>query len=95
MFKVLSLLVTGFLVGYLLRRFPVLEKLETSISWTVLLMLFVFGISIGMNETLLQNLGRFGSQAALLAVFGVAGSLLSSYIAYHIFYREGGKNHEE
>ena len=96
MFKVLGLLIFGFVAGYILRSFSILEKLEKTISWTVLLMLFVFGISIGMNETLIQNLGRFGSQAALLAVFGVIGSLLASFFVYRLFYKnEGGQEDEE
>ena len=96
MFKVLGLLIFGFVAGYILRSVPVLEKLEKTISWTVLFMLFVFGISIGMNETLIQNLGRFGSQAALLAVCGVFGSLLASYFVYRLLYKkEGGQEDEE
>ena len=43
-------------------------------------MLFVFGITIGANKTLVDNIGDFGLQAALLAGCGVLGSLLASYI---------------
>lgn len=86
MFKVLGVLLCGFAAGYLLRNVSILEKLEKTISGTVLVMLFVFGLSIGMNQELVQNLGRFGGQAAVLAVFGVVGSLLASLFAYRVFF---------
>ena len=52
-------------------------------------MLFVFGITIGANKTLVDNIGDFGLQAALLAGCGVLGSLLASYIAYKFLSEKG------
>ena len=89
MFIVLGLLCVGIAAGYLLRHAPICGGLERSISYTIFVMLFVFGISIGANRALLRDLGEFGAQAALLAVCGVAGSLLASYIAYRLFIRKG------
>lgn len=84
MFKVLILLASGIVLGYVLRRTSLVKKAEKSISATVLLMLFVFGITIGGNSGLVNNLGKYGAQAAILAVAGVAGSVITSYIAYRM-----------
>lgn len=54
-------------------------------------MLFVFGVSIGANHELMDNLGRYGTHAVILALFGVAGSLLSSYLACRIMYKKNRK----
>lgn len=93
MFKVLILLLGGMAVGYALRRTSLVKNTEKSISMTVLLMLFVFGVTIGSDVKLAENLTKFGAQAALLAVAGVLGSLVMSYAAYRLMSRKkkGGR----
>ena len=61
-------------MGYTFRRVSFLHKVETTISLTVFFMLFVFGLSIGSNDKLMDNLGKYGYQAFILALFGVVGS---------------------
>ena len=41
---------------------------------------------------LLNNIGEFGIQAAILAICGVLGSLVASFIAYKLFIKKGGLN---
>lgn len=93
MFKILFLLFTGIGLGYLFRRVSILQKVEKTISLTVFFMLFMFGLTIGSNDELVSNLAKYGYQAAILAVFGVVGSLLASYLAYRFVFKKGG-NHE-
>lgn len=92
MFKVLILLAGGIALGYGLRHASLVKKTEKSVSATVLLMLFVFGITIGSNSSLVNNLGKYGAHAAILAVAGVTGSIVTSYIAYRMVSkkRKGG-----
>jgi hypothetical protein len=61
------------------------EKVITS---TVL---FVLGISIGSNSLIINNLGRFGWQAAILATLSILGSMLASFLVFHLFFKKGGK----
>lgn len=91
MFNVLILLFVGIGLGYALRRAAIVKKVEKSVSGTVLVMLFVFGVSIGANSELVSNLGKYGVQAVVLAVAGVAGSLLASYMAYRLAFRKKKK----
>ncbi len=93
MFKILFLLIIGICVGYLFRKVEILQKVEKTISLTIFFMLFVFGVSIGSNDELVGNLGKYGFQAMVLAVFGVVGSLLASFFAYRILFKKG-ENHE-
>lgn len=94
MFNVLILLLLGIASGYIFRNVGVLKNIDKSVSATVLLMLFVFGVSIGTNDELINNLGRYGVHAAILASFGTAGSLLASYFACKVLFgkkKKGGK----
>ena len=84
MFIILGLLGLGISVGYLCRHVPAFKGLEHSISYTIFAMLFIFGITIGANQSLLNNIGEFGIQAAILAICGVLGSLVASFIAYKL-----------
>ena len=70
---------SGDSVGYLCRHVPAFKGLEHSISYTIFTMLFIFGITIGANQSLLNNIGEFGIQAAILAICGVLGSLVASF----------------
>lgn len=92
MFYVLILLLIGIGTGYLFRRVELLHKVEKTISLTILCMLFVFGLSIGSNEELIENLDKFGYQAAILAILGTVGSLCASYLVYKLLFKKGGKN---
>jgi len=58
-------------------------------------MLFIFGMSIGANRALLEHIGPFGVQVVVLAVCGVAGILVASYIACRLFSKKGGESDEE
>lgn len=62
--------------------------MEKSASLTILLLLFVLGVSIGSNRLIVDNLGRFGWQAAVLASLSITGSMLASLMVFHLFSRK-------
>ena len=76
MFKILGLMILGIIIGYGLRRISFLRKVEVSISYTVFLLLFVLGVTIGSNRLIVDNLGficycrqHFGFMACIKIVF--------------------------
>lgn len=81
----------GIGIGYVLRNLQFLQKIEKSTSLTIFLLLFVLGISIGSNSLIINNLGRFGWQAAILATLSILGSMLASFLVFHLFFKKGGK----
>lgn len=85
MFSIILTLVAGGILGYLLRRASFVRQLEKSTALTVCLLLFVLGLSIGSNRLIIDNLGRFGWQAALLAVAGTAGSIAAASLALRLY----------
>lgn len=75
MIEIVLLIVAGGALGYALRRRHWLRRIEGSISWTVYVMLFVLGLTVGANPLLLRQWPGIGGQALLLSVAGVAGTL--------------------
>lgn len=90
MFSIISMMFAGIGFGYLFCGVGLLQKVDKTTSLTVFLLLFVLGISIGSNPLIVNNLGRFGWQAAVLAVLGILGSLLASAAVFHLFFKKGG-----
>jgi uncharacterized membrane protein YbjE (DUF340 family) len=80
----------GIGIGYLLRDLRFLQKVEKSISLTIFLLLFVLGLSIGSNSLIINNIGKFGWQAIVLATLSILGSLLASFLVFHLFFKKGG-----
>lgn len=91
MFTIISIMFVGIGIGYVLRNLQFLQKIEKSTSLTIFLLLFVLGISIGSNSLIINNLGRFGWQAAILATLSILGSMLASFLVFHLFFKKGGK----
>ena len=86
MFKILGLMILGIIIGYGLRRISFLRKVEVSISYTVFLLLFVLGVTLGSNRLIVDNLFSFGWQAALLALSATVGSILASWLVLKLFF---------
>ena len=90
MFTIISIMFTVIGIGYLLRDLRFLQKVEKSISLTIFLLLFVLGLSIGSNSLIINNIGKFGWQAIVLATLSILGSLLASFLVFHLFFKKGG-----
>lgn len=89
MFTIISIMFIGIGIG--MRNVQMLQKVEKSASLTILLLLFVLGVSIGSNRLIVDNLGRFGWQAAVLASLSITGSMLASLMVFHLFFKKGEK----
>ena len=85
MFKILSVLAAGAVLGLLLRRISIVRRFGGALQYTVYAMLFVLGLSIGTNPGIMSRLGETGLQALLLASAGIAGSILAVLIAGRLF----------
>ena len=79
MFTVIGIMFAGIAAGYLLRKIELLQKIGKPISYTILLLLFLLGISVGANKDIVDNLATLGGQAFLLALAGTVGSVLAGW----------------
>ena len=91
MLTLLLILAISTAAGYLLRNVEFLQKnISRTTTATVVIMLFIFGVSIGSNESIMSNLHRDGLKAAVISIFAVAGSVLAT-TAFFYFQKKGGK----
>lgn len=88
MFTVIGIMFGGIAVGYFLRKIELLQKIGKPISYTILLLLFLLGISVGANPTIVNNLTTLGWQAFLIALAGTVGSVLAGWGVYTLFFKE-------
>lgn len=79
-------------LGFLLKKIRGLEHISKTISYTIYLLLFLLGISVGANQEIVKNLASLGWQALTLAVAGSVGSALAAWVVYRWFFKKGATN---
>ena len=79
----------GILTGYLFRRlnFSWISGLITVLIW---ILLFVLGIEVGSNESIISNLGTLGLEALLLATAATLGSVFLASLLWKAVLRKTG-----
>ncbi|MCD8043460.1 MAG: LysO family transporter [Tannerellaceae bacterium] len=88
MFIVIGIMFLGIALGYLLRKVKGIENLSKSISFTILLLLFLLGVSVGGNPEIVSNLSTLGWQAFLLAFAGTLGSVVAAGLVYRFLFKK-------
>ena len=91
---VLGFLIVGICVGYLIRHRERLVRLtDRLMMWTIYLFLFILGLSVGVNEEIVRNIGTLGVKAGILTAGGLTGSIVAAYLLHCVWFKE--KQHEE
>ncbi len=91
MFIIIGLMLTGMLLGYLLRKRNLREihKVITVLIW---LLLFTLGIEVGGNEQIIKGLHTLGLEALILTIGGTLGSVIAAWALWKALYkRKGGQ----
>ena len=66
MFTFILVMAAGVIIGYFLRHFPTVQKVNSLIHYVVCLLLFLLGMSIGLNRLIVDNLSYFCQQAVVI-----------------------------
>ncbi|MGM9712530.1 MAG: LysO family transporter [Prevotella sp.] len=82
MLIILTVMLTGILIGRLTRSVPgmPLKQLTLFLVWCLLLIL---GYEAGANDDVMTSIGTLGLKAFILSVAGLAGSILLSSMLWH------------
>ncbi len=90
MFWVFGTMIAGICIGYLLRnRRKLFFHIGRLNMWIIYLLLFAMGLSVGGNDAVMDNLGGLGLRAIIIAMAGIAGSVLLSWLLYKYFFVSG------
>lgn len=92
MFSIMLTMLAGVIVGHFLHRSSCSARVERTISFTILILLFVLGLMVGANPRIVSNLGRLGWQAVILAVLSLGGSVLAAGVVSHIILKKRKEN---
>lgn len=89
MISILLVLSAGILVGLMIVRKPALHQLNNHLlNWSIYLLLFLLGISVGTNQEVIKDLGTIGYEAIAIAVASIAGSVLLSGLLYNYLFKQ-------
>jgi uncharacterized membrane protein YbjE (DUF340 family) len=87
MITVLLLMLAGIFIGFLIHHNPgIIRVNEKLITWAIYLLLFLLGISVGLNKTIVQNLNKIGLQAIIITIGAISGSVLTLWLVYRLFF---------
>lgn len=84
MYIALLIMFCGFVIGKIFQNLFSPIYIQRLIMASIFLLLFLLGISVGSNSTLLAQLPALGMDALLLALFGIFGSILAQRVLMHI-----------
>ena len=93
MFIIIGIMLTGMLLGYLLRskRLSWIHRIITLLIW---ILLFLLGIDVGGNESIIKGLHTLGLEA-IITLAAVTGSILCAWGLWYLLYiRNKGKETE-
>jgi uncharacterized membrane protein YbjE (DUF340 family) len=92
MWKVIAIMALGMLVGFFMRKSTRAKNwTEKLTSGVIFLLLFVMGVAIGTDETIMSSLHTLGIQALIITLGAVAGSVLLAWWVYVTFFHKKQK----
>ena len=86
MFTIIGLMLTGMLLGFLLRKQKLsgIHKVITVLIW---LLLFLLGIDVGGNQKIINGLHTIGLEAIVITLAAVLGSVTAACALWYVLYK--------
>lgn len=92
MILIILFFILGSGLGFLLKRKKrIIRFSESASDYSVYILLFFLGVSVGSSEEIISNIGKYGFLSIILTFGAVLGSLVPAYIYDKFFLK--GKNH--
>ncbi|MDE5688721.1 MAG: lysine exporter LysO family protein [Paramuribaculum sp.] len=88
MIEIIAILVCGVLLGRLLCSVKGVRKFAEGMSYTVWILIFVLGYSVGADSYVMNNIPSLGVDALILAAFSTAGSILATILVRRYINKE-------
>jgi len=83
MWTIIGLFAAGTVTGLIFTRtkwfYPVTDRLMT---YSVYLLLFMMGLSVGLNPEIIENIANLGINALFIALLATSGSVFLSWLIF-------------
>lgn len=86
MFIIIGLMLTGMLLGFLLRK-QQLTGIHKCITVLIWLLLFLLGIDVGSNEEIINGIHTIGLEALIITVAALLGSVICAWALWYVVYK--------
>ena len=88
MIEILIIMFCGIVSGIIFRKKRTLISFADKLAgWSVYLLLFLLGLSVGNNEEVINNFAIIGFNSILITLSGVSGSIILSFLVYKYFFK--------
>lgn len=87
MLIIMGIMMSGLLVGYLIRKKKAVRWTGKAVSTAVFVLLFLLGVGIGVNPQIIDNLTTLGIEALLITTGALIGSLLFAWGIYTFLFK--------
>ncbi|BDX37589.1 membrane protein [Tenuifilaceae bacterium CYCD] len=89
MLTVVIIMTSGIIVGFIIKsRKRIIQTNDKLTTWSIYVLLFLMGIGIGANKTIMSSLHTLGLKALIISLGGVAGSILLGWLTYKMFFKK-------
>lgn len=92
MLEIIIIMCAGMAAGVLLRGREKIQAMTDRLTlFSIYLLLFLLGLSVGLNEKIITAFPDLGFKAIVITLSSVAGSVILSWILYITLFRKRGK----
>ncbi len=89
MVEILIIMFSGIVLGFIFRKKrSLITAADKLAGWSIYLLLFLLGLSIGNNELIINNFGQIGFNSIMLTFSGISGSVILSFFAYKFLFKK-------
>jgi len=88
MITVIIVMTVGIVLGLFFNKLPkMLKAVDKLISYAIYLLLFLLGVSVGINEKIISNLDSIGKKALWITFGAIMGSVLVCWGLYQFVFK--------
>ena len=89
MITIIIIMISGILAGVVLRKKDIIIKsVNKLINPAIYILLFLLGISVGLNDTIFNNIVNLGINSIIISFGAVTGSIVLAYFTYKYFFQQ-------
>ncbi len=86
---VIGCFIMGMIIGRFVKKKPAIHKFNEKLTMlAIFLLLFLLGVSVGINPDIIKNLPSIGFQAIFLSLGAISGTLLLAWGVVKLFFKD-------